>query len=168
MTFQENSHEMQRLIFPRNKKKIIKNNISECRQLKLWSALVTSLYSHDIQVILALVYWIIKPDYKNKYLVTGDWRQSRQIWCTTFFFSAELWVIHVPIPCCCCCFFFCFFFFVVVFFFLFFFCFLLLLLLFIKSIFILTQYTYQSKCNNMLHVISLCVNFALFLIIISF
>ena len=40
-----------------------------------WS-LVTSLYSHDI--ILFLFYCIIKQDYKNKYLVTGDWSQSIQ------------------------------------------------------------------------------------------
>ena len=38
--------------------------------------LVTSLYSHDI--ILVLFYWVIKQDYKcyNKRLATGDWSQS--------------------------------------------------------------------------------------------
>ena len=41
---------------------------------KVWS-LVTSLYSHDI--ILVLFQWIIKQDYKNKYFVTGDWGQSK-------------------------------------------------------------------------------------------
>ena len=33
------------------------------------------LYNHDI--ILVLFKWIIKQDYKNKYLVTGDWSQSK-------------------------------------------------------------------------------------------
>ena len=33
-----------------------------------------SLFSHDI--ILVLFQWIIKQDYKNKYLVTGNWSQS--------------------------------------------------------------------------------------------
>ena len=36
---------------------------------------MTSLYSHDI--ILVLFKWIIKQDYKNKYLVTGDESQCR-------------------------------------------------------------------------------------------
>ena len=39
------------------------------------AGLVTSLYSHDI--ILVLVQWIIRQEYKKKkYLVTGDWSQS--------------------------------------------------------------------------------------------
>ena len=43
---------------------------------------MTSLYSRDI--ILALFNWIIKLDYKNKYLVTGDWSQSiHNIWAAT-------------------------------------------------------------------------------------
>ena len=37
-------------------------------------SLVTSLYSLDI--ILVLFQWIIKQDYKKKYLVIGDWSQS--------------------------------------------------------------------------------------------
>ena len=38
------------------------------------TCLVTSLYSHAI--ILVLFKCIIKQDYKNKYLVTGDRSQS--------------------------------------------------------------------------------------------
>ena len=33
---------------------------------------MTSLYSHDIILVLFLFWWIIKQDYKKKYLVTGD------------------------------------------------------------------------------------------------
>ena len=38
---------------------------------------MTSLYSHDI--ILVLFQWIIEQDYKNKYLVTGDWSKSTDL-----------------------------------------------------------------------------------------
>ena len=38
------------------------------------AGLVTSLYSYNI--ILALFLWIIRQDFKKKYLVTGDWGQS--------------------------------------------------------------------------------------------
>ena len=38
-------------------------------------SLETSLYNHDIIIIMVLFYWIIKPDHKNKYLVIGEWRQ---------------------------------------------------------------------------------------------
>ena len=30
----------------------------------------------DHDIILVLFYWIIRHDYTNKYLVTGDWSQS--------------------------------------------------------------------------------------------
>ena len=33
--------------------------------------------SHDITLVV--FQWIIKQDYKNKYLVTGDWIQSNNI-----------------------------------------------------------------------------------------
>ena len=61
------------------------NASSETRRTILWCwslsnrdllilMLVTSLYSHDI--ILVLFCRIKKQDYMNKYLVTGDWGQS--------------------------------------------------------------------------------------------
>ena len=60
----------------------IKIKPKQYHDYKGWS-LVTRLYSHGIILgvtslysILVLFYWIIKQDYKNRYLVTGYCRQS--------------------------------------------------------------------------------------------
>ena len=53
----------------------IKTGLNQNNIMTIKTGLVTSLYSHDI--ILVLFQWIIKKDYKNKYLVTGDWGQSK-------------------------------------------------------------------------------------------
>ena len=59
----------------------LKSNKKYYHEYKGWS-LVTSLCSHDI--ILVLLYWIIKQYYTTKYIVTGDWSQFR------VFFSAHV------------------------------------------------------------------------------
>ena len=38
--------------------------------------------SHDFTLVL--FQWIIKQDYENKYLVTGDWSQSTSVTAVAF------------------------------------------------------------------------------------
>ena len=61
---------------------------------------MTSLCCHDI--ILVLFWWIFKQDYKNNYLVTGNWSQST--WSVTrHLMSTDLCTKEIKRACCLSC-----------------------------------------------------------------